>query len=118
MVECVARAGRDMSYSQRYPSLFRAAGLEDVTERHFVWPSNHWVKGKQNKRLALWFQKDLGDGLEAISLRLLIGVGGMTKEEVTALLDQVRKDLGNPKYHSYMPVLVFYHFVPVFDLSG
>lgn len=104
LVSCAARMGHDTSYSQRYAQLFRDAGLVDVEERHFVWPSNNWVKGKRNKRLATWFRKDLGDGLEGLSLRLLMGVGGMKREEVESLIEGVRKDLNDTKLHCYMPV--------------
>lgn len=92
------------SYSQRYPELFRAAGLVDVEERHFVWPTNGWVRDRHLKKLAPWFRKDLGDGLEGLSLRFLMGVGGMAREEVEGLLQAVRRDLEDSKLHCYMPV--------------
>lgn len=104
MLACIKKIGRDMGYSQRYKAMFAEAGLVDVQDRHFVWPSNQWVKGAHNKKLALWFQKDLSDGLEAISLAILSRVGGLTKEEIQKLLDQVRRDLANPRIHAYMPV--------------
>lgn len=50
------------------------------------------------------FQKDLSDALEAISLQILHRVAGMSKEEIMVLLDEVRKDLHNPKIHAYMRV--------------
>jgi hypothetical protein len=52
------------------------------------------------------FLKDLSDGLEAISLQILSRVAGMSKDEITALLKDVRKDLANPKIHAYMRVYV------------
>lgn len=104
LVSCAKRCGRDTDYSSRYPEMFRAAGLVDVEERHFVWPSNNWVKGKQMKRLATWFRKDLSDGLEGLSLRLLMGVGGMERAEVEELIEGVKVDLADPRLHCYMPV--------------
>jgi hypothetical protein len=50
------------------------------------------------------FLKDLSDGLEAISLQILSRVAGMSKDDTTSLLDEVRKDLANPKIHAYMRV--------------
>lgn len=104
IMACVARSGRDPSCAQRYPDMFQAAGLVDVEERHFVWPSNGWVRGRQMKRLASWFRKDLSDGLEGLSLRLLMGVGGMAREEVEELISGVRVDLEDTKLHCYMPL--------------
>ncbi|KAB5526406.1 hypothetical protein GE09DRAFT_1064994 [Coniochaeta sp. 2T2.1] len=54
MVECAGRVGRDLSYSQRYRAMFAKAGLVDVQERHFLWPSNTWVKGRHYKKIATW----------------------------------------------------------------
>jgi hypothetical protein len=50
------------------------------------------------------FQKDLSDALEGISLRILSQVAGMSKDEILVLLEEVRKDLHNPKIHAYMRV--------------
>jgi SAM-dependent methyltransferase len=103
-VECAGRAGRDMSYSQRYAPMFRAAGLVDVTELHFAWPSSPWCKGRHLKKLASWFSKDMCDGVEAISMALLTRFGGMTEAEVKEFLEGVRKDVLNTRVHAYMPM--------------
>lgn len=34
--------------------MFNKAGLTKVQERHFLWPSNLWAKGKHNKKMATW----------------------------------------------------------------
>lgn len=104
MVACATRAGRDLSYSQRYGDMFRAAGLVDVEERYFVWPSNGWARGMHMKRLATWFRKDICDGLEGLSLRLLMGVGGMARAEVEELIEGVRTDLADSRLHCYLKV--------------
>lgn len=104
LVDCAYRVGIDMSNSTRYADMFRAAGLVDVEERRFVWPSNSWVRGKRMKRLATWFRKDISDGLEGLSLRLLMGVGGMSREEVDSLVKGVKRDLADTKLHCFMPV--------------
>lgn len=103
-VECARRVGRDMSSSTRYAAMFRAAGLVDVEERRFVWPTNSWARGKRMKRLATWFRKDLSDGLEGLSLRLLMGVGGMSREEVEELIKGARRDLADTELHCFMSV--------------
>lgn len=69
-----------------------------------MWPTNSWARGKRLKRLATWFRRDISDGLEGLSLRLLMGVGGMAREEVEELIAGVRTDLANPQLHCYMPV--------------
>ncbi|OIW26769.1 hypothetical protein CONLIGDRAFT_635012 [Coniochaeta ligniaria NRRL 30616] len=50
------------------------------------------------------FLKDLSDGLEAISLQILSRVAGMSKDDITSLLEDVRRDLANPKIYAYMRV--------------
>ncbi|KAK3941359.1 S-adenosyl-L-methionine-dependent methyltransferase [Diplogelasinospora grovesii] len=106
MVDCIQRTGRDISYSQRYKEMFRLAGLVDVHDRHFVWPTNRWCRGEEYKRIATWFLKDMSDGLEAISLQILSRIAGMSRDEIDVFLDEVRKDLANPEYHVYIPVTV------------
>lgn len=102
--ECARRAGRDVGWSGRLRAMFEAAGLVDVEERWFVWPTNGWVRGRREKRLAEWFRRDISDGLEGLSLRLLMGVGGMSREEVEFLCEGVKKDLEDVRLHCYMPV--------------
>lgn len=102
--KCQADHAPRQGYCQRYPELFRAAGLVDVEERHFVWPTNGWVRGRHLKKLARWLRRDLGDGLEGLSLRLLTGVGGMAREEIQGLLEGVRRDLEDTTLRCYMPV--------------
>ena len=102
--ECMAKLGRDVTYSQRYPQMFRDAGLVDVRELHFVWPMNPWPKGKHLKRLGALFAQDMLEGLEAFSMALFTRVAGLTKETVVEILEEVRKEIPDTSIHAYLPM--------------
>ncbi|KAJ2904580.1 S-adenosyl-L-methionine-dependent methyltransferase [Zalerion maritima] len=106
LVALAARAGRDFSYSQHYRQMFQAAGLVDIQERHFVWPTSPWCKGEHLKKLSLWAQKDFLDGIEGMSMALMTRVGGMSREEVLEFLEKVKEDARNKNMHGFMPIIV------------
>lgn len=106
MLEHGRKVGRDFSYSQRYAQMFEAAGLVDIVERHFVWPTSPWCKGSHMKMIATWAQKDFLDGLEGMTMALLTRVAGMTKEQVTAFVQEVKRDVCNTGIHAYTALVV------------
>jgi len=72
-----------------------------VTERVVKLPWGIWPKDARNKEIGLWNLRQLSDGLEGMSQRLICGVEGWSHEELTVLLAQVRKDFHSPKIHAY-----------------
>jgi hypothetical protein len=83
---------------------FEEAGFVDVTETHFQWPSNTWPKGLRMKTLGSYWQEDMLRGLESLSLAVLTKGGGITKEEVLAMNELVKKDIHNTGIHAYLPM--------------
>ncbi|KIW00641.1 uncharacterized protein PV09_07834 [Verruconis gallopava] len=92
----------------RYKALMEEAGYVDVTEVQFVWPQNPWPKDKKLKELGRWNLVNMLDGLEGYSMALLTRAHGMSPEEVQVFLSDVRKDMKNPKIHSYWPIYFVY----------
>jgi SAM-dependent methyltransferase len=90
--------------TRHYKKYMEDAGYVDVKEVQYVWPSNPWPKDKHLKELGRWNLANALDGLEAYSLALFTRAHGMSIEEVQVFLADVRKDMKNPKIHSYWPM--------------
>ncbi|KAI1464469.1 S-adenosyl-L-methionine-dependent methyltransferase [Daldinia caldariorum] len=103
MLEGVSRLGRSWSNAKNYRRYFEEAGFQDVVEKRFYWPTSPWAKGAYYKTVATYFQEDLLSGLEGISLRVL-GVLGMSPEQVREFVEDVKKDLRSTNIHAYITV--------------
>ena len=103
-VETCAKVGVDTRAASKNKQWMIDAGFEDVTELRFKWPVGTWPKDKALKELGKMTMINFLIGLEGFTLRLWTGVLGLSYEEVIAFLTSVRKDVTNPKIHSYWPV--------------
>lgn len=95
-------AKRPWTNVKNYPQYFKDAGFEDVQVRKFYWPTNAWAKGKYFKILSMYFQQDLMEGLEGLSMKLFTNFLGWTKEQVQAFLVGVRNDIKDRSIHAYV----------------
>jgi hypothetical protein len=78
-------------------------GFEDVVEKSFYWPTSAWAKGPYYKEVALYWQEDLLQGLEGISLKAM-GSVGWSVEEIQAFLPGVRDDIKSTAIHAFLPM--------------
>jgi len=88
------------------------SGFEDVVEKWYYWPTSQWAKGKYFKEVAAYFQEDLLQGLEAISLKVMTAVD-WKPEEIQVFLAKVRDDIKNKNIHAYLQIVVVYGRKPV-----
>lgn len=99
----LARVGIDHLASLQHPERMRKQGFVNVSEQPLKIPLGVWAKGEAEKKIGSMAQKDLEEGLEAISMKLLI-LMGYEEEECKRFLDDVRLDVKNNKIHKYMPI--------------
>ncbi|KAI0132109.1 S-adenosyl-L-methionine-dependent methyltransferase [Xylariales sp. AK1849] len=102
--ECMVRAGRRL-YVEEYAQMFRNEGLVNVTERLFIWPVSPWPQGARNehlRELGRWFRKNMVEAIEGISLHLMTRFGGLSKDEVLQLIENVKSEFWDTKYHVYV----------------
>lgn len=118
MVEGLRRVGRDAAVPNRYKELMTEAGFENITEVRYKWPQNVWPKDKHLKKIGEWNMVNTLDGLYGFAARLCIQVMGMTPEELEVLLAACRKDITNPKIHSYWSIVVAYGQKPLEPTTG
>lgn len=67
-------------------------GFEDVVEEKAFWPINTWAKGAYFKEIGSYVAKDLLNGLEGLSLKLLEKLS-WSPEEVREIVLEVRRNL-------------------------
>ncbi|KAK1545575.1 TAM domain methyltransferase [Colletotrichum paranaense] len=103
--EGLGKFGFELYASETNPERLRAGGF--VTQVHDVKkvPLGRWPKDDNLKTIGSYSQAVLFDGLQAITMGPLTRGLGWTPEEVEVLLMQVRKDLRNAAFHTY----VYYH---------
>lgn len=106
MVEGLNRVGREGGLPNRYKALLAETGFKDVAEVRYKWPQNTWPKYKHLKKIGEWNMVNTLDGLHGFAARLCIQVMGMNPEELEVLLAACRKDITNPKIHSYWSMYV------------
>lgn len=91
-----AQVGINSLASLQHAERMRKRGFVNVQEAELKIPLGPWAKGKKEKRIGAMAQRDLVDGVEGISTKLFLMLG-YGHDEVKDMLDNVRKDLMDPK---------------------
>lgn len=102
-MEGSTKIGRPWMNVPHYKRWLEETGFEDVVEKNFYWPTNGWARGKYFKQVAAFFQQDILNGIEGMSLKV-IGQLGWTAEEIREFLVGVKRDIQNPSITSYVTV--------------
>ncbi|RDL31152.1 S-adenosyl-L-methionine-dependent methyltransferase [Venustampulla echinocandica] len=98
------KIGRPINSAKSYKAQMEHAGFTGIHETADLWPTNKWPKDPNYKELGLWNCENLTQGLSGLSMALLTRVHNWSMEEVEAFLVNVRKELKDPKIHSYLPM--------------
>ena len=96
-----AKAGRPWTRAQYYKQWLEELGFEDVKEKFFYLPTSQWAKGKYFKELAMYFQEDLLNATEGISLKTM-AVMGWKADDIREFLVGVKEDIKNKNIHAYL----------------
>lgn len=104
MIDGAKKLGRDFTHAPKYRRYFEEAGFVDVVEEKFQWPFNTWPKGKYFKELGRWYNEDLNQGLEGITMATLTRAFGWSREEVGKFCKDIRKDFNDTNIHAYLPM--------------
>jgi len=97
------KIGRPWTNVKNYKRWMDELGFEDVVEKTYYLPTNQWAKGKYLKQVGAYFEQDLLNGVEAMSLKV-IGCLGWTAEQIREFLVEVKEDVQNPKLTCYATV--------------
>lgn len=102
--ECCKILGRPFVHVPGLVPMLKEAGFVDVVIVPFKWPMGPWAKGPYYKALGEWSLANALEGLEAWTMAAMTRALKWSREEVEDLLDEVRKDLADPRIHHYCPL--------------
>ncbi|OCL14534.1 S-adenosyl-L-methionine-dependent methyltransferase, partial [Glonium stellatum] len=86
----------------------KEAGFINVAKRILKIPIGPWPKNKLLRKVGLYYQAVVLDGLQGIALGPLCRGLGWSAERVEVYLKDVRVDVKDPRIHSYMNMHVLY----------
>ncbi|KAE9381991.1 S-adenosyl-L-methionine-dependent methyltransferase, partial [Stipitochalara longipes BDJ] len=107
-----AKIGRSWTNVPNYKRWMEELGFVDIVERDFYWPSSRWAEGEYYKKIASIYSKNMCNGVEGMSLKVM-GSLGWTAEEVRSFMAEVRKDFCDVDVFAYVIVKVVYGRKPV-----
>ncbi|KAA8575462.1 hypothetical protein MFRU_002g00730 [Monilinia fructicola] len=95
------RNHRPLAYNPETRGMLEKQGFVDIQEEVIKIPLNPWPEDPREKDIARWYNLALTQGLEAMTLGPLVRMSGWTKDEVTRLLTEVRRDICSRKIRAY-----------------
>ncbi|KAJ9638964.1 hypothetical protein H2201_007434 [Coniosporium apollinis] len=104
----LAVLGPDLQAALKLADKLKATGFVNVEERVLKVPIGTWARNQTLKKIGLYFQAVLMDGLQGIALGPMCRGLGWSPEEVEVFLPSVREDLKNKSIHSYFTLHVIY----------
>jgi hypothetical protein len=96
--------GRPLTNSKYYGRWMWDAGFVDIVKRHFYWPLDTRLPHIEQRLIGKWAQRNLLDGVEAMSMALLTRGLKWTSDQVEAFLAGVRDELTDGTTHCYVDV--------------
>lgn len=121
VIEMGEKFGKSFEIWEQSKERMEKAGFIDVVETRFKWPMNGWpspehrthgndgdMTWKELRKVGVWNQLRLYDGVEGFMMRLLTVAGGWSYERAQVFLAQMRRELKDFKIHAYLDVSVVY----------
>lgn len=103
-MDSAKKAGRELNAMDIMTEKIRQAGFLDIHVKEYKWPIGPWARDKQFKEAGMVQLQHWLSGMEGWCMWLLTKFGSpqpWTKEEVQIYLAKLRKDIKNPRYHTY-----------------
>jgi SAM-dependent methyltransferase len=112
VTEGAAKSGRPWTNAQYYRQWMEELGFENVVEKFYYWPTSQWAKGKYFKEVAMYWQEDLLQGIEGMSLKVMTLLGWKA-DDIREFLVKVKEDVKNKDIHAYLSIVVVYGRKPM-----
>ncbi|KIW77629.1 hypothetical protein Z517_07461 [Fonsecaea pedrosoi CBS 271.37] len=100
--EIAARIGAAPDAPWSYRSWMAEAGFQNIHEHIFKIPTSPWARDPRLKKVGALELVNVMEGAQAFLLRGYTANMGKTREELEVLLAQMRKELVNQRFHSYV----------------
>ena len=98
--EASVKIGRPWTNVPKFKEWLEEIGFEDVVERKYYWPLSNWAQGEYYRRVSVFAQAALLNGLDGMSLKLM-GLMGWEAERVKEFLVGVREDVRDERLRAY-----------------
>jgi len=106
-MEASEKIGKSFDIATKTKGWIQDAGFVNVKETILPVPVGVWPRDKRMKEIGQANLINMLEGLEGFSMAVYTRILGWSAEDVNDLLGQVRADMKNRKYHSYLNM----HFV-------
>lgn len=108
LTDASVKLGRPLNTPPKYKQWMEEAGLTNVQEVVYKWPSNTWPKEEHYKTVGAWQMINVLEGMQGFTMALFTRVLGWSKEEVEVFLTDVRKDMRDKGIHAYWNIYFVY----------
>ena len=99
----LAKVGINSTAALEHADRLRSRGFQDVKQIIIKIPIGPWARGRREKKVGLMAQKDLHDGIEGMTTKLMLNLGH-SADELKEFLENCRTDIMNPAIHCYIPM--------------
>ncbi|ORY70106.1 TAM domain methyltransferase, partial [Pseudomassariella vexata] len=101
------KLGSSVFYPTEYKALLQKAGFDHVTERKHAAMTNPCYPGKSMQRLGALMTSNWMGVIEPLSVPVFASLG-WSPEKTKSLLVDVRKEISDPRFHSFMTLMTVY----------
>ncbi|KAI4597641.1 hypothetical protein KJ359_004345 [Pestalotiopsis sp. 9143b] len=101
------QAGRPIVLDPTPETLLRQAGFEDIKRNIKEIPYHPWPSSEHQRDVGRWFNLGMVHGLEAMSLAPLTRHRGYSKEQVDALLQDVKREICTRTFRSHCTMNIY-----------
>ena len=102
MGAAVASRGIDVHSNNHFTTWLSDTGFTNIREDRVKWPLGPWAKDKFWKKFGVINLNNMLQGVEGMSMAVLMRLKGWSEEEVKDYLGGVRADLKDSKTHYHM----------------
>ncbi|KAF9879205.1 methyltransferase domain-containing protein [Colletotrichum karsti] len=104
LTQAGTKFGRNFVVASQLKTLMTEVGFEDVTLARYKWPINDWPKDPKFKEIGTWSYENAMMAADGLAMAPLTRAFDWSREEVEVFLTDVRKDIRNRSYHTYVPM--------------
>ena len=98
--------GSSVHYVTQYRSLLRKAGFEKIVETKNAAPTNPCYPGKSLQKVGTMMTSNWMAVIEPLTIPVFTSALGWTPDQTHALLAEVKSEIGDTRYHSFMTLSV------------
>jgi hypothetical protein len=108
-ITAMERAGKPVTANPNTRGLLEQLGYIEVEHNSRRVPFNPWPTDVQEQELGRWFNLGMTQGIQALTLAPLTRMNGYNKDQVEALVTNVKREICNPNLRAYctMWVLIY-----------